>query len=73
MSPRKKTTTISDALRAAILDSGTTVYAVAKGSGVSQPALSRFLSGERDLRLASADRLAAYFGMELTMPKAARR
>ncbi len=59
---------ISDQLREAIQGYGS-VYRVAKDSGVSQPVVQRFVSGERDLRLQTADRLAAFFGMELTRPQ----
>jgi hypothetical protein len=61
--------TIIDQLRAAIR-SAPSVYSVAVGSGVAHPILLRFLSGERDIRLATAAKLAAYFGLEL---RAARK
>lgn len=61
--------TMSEQLRRAILESGLSVYAVAKGSGVSQPVIARFVAGERDVRMATADRLFAFFGMRATMPK----
>ncbi len=60
---------LGDQLRQAIKDSGLSVYAVAKGSGLSQPATLRFVNQERDLYLSSADRLAKFFGMELTKPR----
>ena len=50
---KKGKTGIDEQLRQAILDSGLTAYAVAKGSGVGQPVLSRFLARERDIRLAT--------------------
>ena len=59
---------ISDQLREAIRSYGS-VYRVAKDSGVSQPVVQRFVKGERDLRLETVDRLAAFFGMELTRPR----
>ena len=59
---------LADQLRKAIKDSGLSMYAVAKGSGLSFPATSRFISGERDLYLSSATKLAHFFGMELTEP-----
>lgn len=58
---------ISDQLRDAMRGYGS-VYAVARDSEIPQPVLNRFLNGERDLRLASADRLAEFFGMRLTRP-----
>jgi len=44
------------------------VYAVARDSGVSQSCIQRFMVGERDLLLATADRLCEFFGMHLTRP-----
>jgi hypothetical protein len=56
--------TIIDQLRGAIC-SAPTVHSVAVASGVAHPILLRFLSGERDIRLATAAKLADYFGLEL--------
>ena len=44
---------------------GTTMAEIAREAGVVQPVLHRFVKGERDLTLRTADKLAAYFGMEL--------
>jgi hypothetical protein len=54
---------ISGALRAAIRESSRSVYQISKEAGVSQIVVSRFLSGERDIRLATADRLARALGI----------
>jgi transcriptional regulator with XRE-family HTH domain len=54
---------ISDALRAAISTSPKSVYQICKEAGISQIIVSRFLSGERDIRLATADRLAKALGI----------
>ncbi|HYM98678.1 MAG TPA: helix-turn-helix transcriptional regulator [Aestuariivirgaceae bacterium] len=54
---------ISDALRAAIQSSPKSVYQICKEAGISQIVVSRFLSGERDIRLATADRLAKALGI----------
>jgi len=56
---------ISDALRLAIKQSGKSVYQICKDAGISQIVVSRFLSGERDIRLATADRLALALGMAM--------
>lgn len=61
--------TMSEQLRQAIHDSGLSIYAVAKGSGASQPVVARFAAGERDIRLETADRLFAFFEMRATAPK----
>ncbi len=54
---------ISEALRAAIAASPKSVYQICKEAGISQIVVSRFLSGERDIRLATADRLAKAVGV----------
>ena len=56
---------ITDQLRLAVKRSGKSVLKVAEESGVSQSMLSRFVSGRRDIYLATADKLAAYFGLAL--------
>ncbi len=53
---------MADQLRKAIRKSGN---AIAVEAGVPQPVLHRFVSGERDLTLATAQKLADYFGFEL--------
>ena len=60
---------IDEQLKRAIIKSGLTAHAIAKATGVAQPGIWHFLNGTRDLRLATAAKLAAYFGMELTEPK----
>jgi len=60
---------LQDQLRQAIENSGLSLYAIAKGAGIAYPVLYRFASGERDLTLQTASRLAGYFGMRLTCPK----
>jgi DNA-binding phage protein len=59
---------LSDRLKQAISQAGS-IYSVAKGSGVPHPSLLRFLSGERDIRLETADKLATYLGLELQTKK----
>jgi len=63
---------VSEQLRKACETSGLTRYRIAKDSGVSYDALARFLNEERDLRLATADKLADYFGLVLK-PKRSKR
>lgn len=62
----------SAALRAAVAADGGTAYAIAKRAGVGINVLTRWLAGERDLRLASADKLAAALGVRClsTQPSA---
>ena len=52
-------------LRAAIKQTGKSIYQVAKDSGVAHPVILRFLSGERDIRLETAEKLAQSLNLEL--------
>ena len=54
---------LSEILKNAIHSSSKTVYQICKEAEVSQIVVSRFLSGERDIRLATADRLAKALGL----------
>jgi plasmid maintenance system antidote protein VapI len=54
---------LRDSLRKAVQESPKSVYQIAKDAGISQIVISRFLSGERDIRLATADRLARALGL----------
>ena len=57
-SPRAGPNLVSEALRKAIRESGKSVYQIAKEADMSPIVISRFLSGERDIRLATADKMA---------------
>jgi transcriptional regulator with XRE-family HTH domain len=61
---------ISDQLKKAIKQSGFSMNQIAKAADVPRPAISYFLSAkpkqQRDIRLATADKLATFFGLELT-------
>jgi transcriptional regulator with XRE-family HTH domain len=56
---------LSEQVRKAIDAAGVTRYRIAKETGISESALSRFMSGERELSLPSVDRLADYLGLSL--------
>ena len=56
---------LSEALRQGIRSSDKSVYQIAKEANVSQIVVSRFLSGERDIRMATADRLAEVLGLKV--------
>ena len=56
---------ISKALKDEIIRSKQTRYAIAVGAGVDHAVLRRFLSGERDIKLHTAERLAGYLGLGL--------
>jgi plasmid maintenance system antidote protein VapI len=61
----KRQRSISDVLKKAIADSGMAHIALERETGVKRASIMRFLRGEQSLRLDMADRLAAYFGLEL--------
>jgi len=45
------------------------LYALAKRSGVDKGQLSRFMAGERDFQLTTADKLCKALGLELRKNK----
>jgi len=57
--------TLVNDLKAAILDSGQTTYAIGKASGVSPGMIDRFIRGERDLRLTTAGKLCEVLNLRL--------
>jgi plasmid maintenance system antidote protein VapI len=56
---------ISDLLRRTIVASGLAFKALERETGVTRASIMRFVRGSQSLRLDMADRLAAYFGLEL--------
>ena len=56
---------IAAALKAALESSPQSIYKICQEAGISQIVVSRFLSGERDIRLATADRLAKVLGLSV--------
>jgi plasmid maintenance system antidote protein VapI len=56
---------ITGVLKQAIADSGLAYNAIERATGVKRQSIMRFVRGERSLRLDMADRLAAFFGLEL--------
>ena len=62
---KKPNPTISEELRQAIKASGMTSYRLGKESKTSPTVIDRFLNGQRDLRLATAAKLAAVLQLEL--------
>jgi hypothetical protein len=57
---------IADSLKQAIRESDRSVYQISKESGIAQIVIARFLSGERDIRMATADKLARALNLQLT-------
>jgi len=65
MKKSSKRPSMAEILRKAFEASGETVASVARGTGIAQPVLHRFVHGERDLTLRTADKLMAYFNLEV--------
>jgi transcriptional regulator with XRE-family HTH domain len=57
--------TISDQLRAVILNRKLTPYSVAVSAGVAPSVVTRFINGERGLTLDTLDRVAGALGLRL--------
>ena len=60
---------LSERLRKAVLNSKKTRYAIAVGSGIDHAVLRRFMRGERDIKLTTAEHLAEYLELELVHRK----
>ena len=69
MNASNKPSPISDLLQRTIseaVEAGRTTYlALERETGVTRASIMRFVRGSQSLRLDMADRLAAYFGLEL--------
>ena len=65
MSKRTLKAPISDLLRKTIADCGVPLLVLERETGVQRGSIMRFVRGDQFLRLDMADRLAAYFGLEL--------
>lgn len=57
---------IAQQLRQMIESSGISRYEIARGSGVAQSVLARFVAGETSLSMANVEKLVSYFDLELT-------
>ena len=58
---------ISETLKRAIKESDRSVSQISKAALVSHNMLTQFLSGQRDIRVTTADRLATVLGLKLTV------
>jgi transcriptional regulator with XRE-family HTH domain len=63
--PEKKPPTMTETIREMIRARGLTTYRVGKSAGMTPTVVARFLSGERDLKGATLDKLAAALGLAL--------
>lgn len=70
--PGGRTMKLSEQIRKTILASEKTRYAIAVGSGIDHAVLRRFMRGERDIKLRTAEQLAEYLGLELVQKKKAK-
>jgi hypothetical protein len=64
---------LSESLRKAVITSKKTRYAIAIGSGVDHAVLRRFMRGERDIKLTTAEHLAEFLELELAPKKTSRK
>jgi len=67
--PAGRTGGLVDTLKRAITKSGFTHYAIAKSAECYTSQVDRFVSGERDLGLETAGRIAAALGLQLVAIK----
>jgi transcriptional regulator with XRE-family HTH domain len=63
---KKKPASLSDSLRAALRESGQTLYRISKESGVPYATLHRFMAGKRAVSMEALQLLCAYLGLELS-------
>lgn len=54
-----------DVIRDAIRKDGRSLYQLWKDTGIAQAVLGRFMRGERDMNLRTADRVCRALGLEL--------
>lgn len=72
MLEQEEETPLALALKDAIKSSGATHYAIGKQAKIRPDLLDRFMRGERDLRLATAGKVARALGLDL-VPASAKR
>jgi plasmid maintenance system antidote protein VapI len=70
---RKKLDTMTETLRKTIAESGMSFRGLETATGIKRQSLMKFMRGEQSLRLDIADKLAAYFGLELKQTKNRKR
>ena len=69
----KKQQTLTDQLRAAILNADVTRYRISQDTGIGESVLSRFVNGHAGLSLKALDTLGKYLELELVAMKTSRR
>ena len=73
MSAGVPTAPISDLLRRTIAGSNVPYQRLERETGVQRASIMRFVRGTQSLRLDKADKLAAYYGLELRPAKQRRK
>lgn len=56
---------LADVIRRAVAARKESTSETARGAGIPQPVLHRFMAGERDLTLRTAEKLMKYLGLEV--------
>jgi len=64
---------MAELIRDALTNRTESLRAIERATGVKHPSMVNFLSGKRSFHLDSADKLAAYFGIEVRRPKRCER
>lgn len=65
--------TFADLIRATTEAHGLTAYALARASGVNSAVVGRFLKGQRDVTLTTAEKLSRALGLELRPTRRRRK
>ncbi len=68
-----KSKSFAETIRTAIKRDGRTRYKISQDSGVNQAVIGRFVHGERNLNLLTAERLCKVLKLELRSVKTKRR
>ena len=63
----KRSTRVSEQIRAHLANSGLTRYRVAQATGIDEATLCRFAAGERGLSSKALDRLGQFLDLEVVM------
>lgn len=63
---------LTDAIKAAIIKSEQSPYAIAKGAGIARSQLSRLLSGESSITVKTLERLAEYLELRISIEPRSR-
>ena len=66
-------TMLSDQIRAAVDRSGMSRYRICQESGIDQPSMSRFMSGQGGLSVERLDQLAAVLDLRIVAGKSRQR